>query len=205
MKSYPEMIAEAEASIDKYDERIASLKKKGRGWDNLDRISRLEDARQCTYYGLQNMLDYLAKHPELNEKEEIHMKKTLDWNAIFSDIDNGLSKADAALKHKCSEVTILNKVRERNRSAKTTETALVAKQMPLPEVPLLIPAAGEALSAIKMMKDHMKTAMDIVDQIIALIAAGNNNEAYFVLGRQYGYLETAIERASAIIAIHSEP
>ncbi len=133
MKSYPEMIAEGKASIAKMDERIESLKEEAKSLpaplahEHKRRIAQLEDWRQNSLYGVKGMEEYLAAHPELNEKEEEDPVKKgsrafIDWDALFADIDGGMSQKDAAEKYECAEVTIYNKLRQRSRDAERMQT-----------------------------------------------------------------------------------
>ncbi len=142
MKSYPEMIAEGKASIAKMDERIESLKDEVKSLpaplahEHKRRIAQLEDWRQNSLYGVKGMEEYLAAHPELNEKEEEDPVKKgsrafIDWDALFADVDAGMSQKDAAEKYECAEVTIYNKLRQRSRDAEKLQPPPPAAPSPV--------------------------------------------------------------------------
>jgi hypothetical protein len=212
MKTYPEMIAEAEDSIARIDGRIRELQgeaKKLTGQSKINmnqRIIKLEDGRACTAYALQGMRDYLELHPELSEKEEPVLKRDFEWNDLLKDLDSGMTQNDASTKYKVPVSTIQWHVSKRRReAAKAAEAASPEEAAP---TVALEPAALETFPPdlkpiLNELQRYVSSAarltLETIEGFSQYVTVTANGKAMFDLGMRCGELHSDIGRADCLV------
>ncbi len=239
--THSEMIAQGEASVAAYDKRIAEVEKELETAPKAsmpviyNRLERLRYDRTITYNGVENMKEDLRLHPELDNRPELNEAKeaamntekvrparnnNINWPALWADIDGGMSTADAAKKHNCAEVTIINKQRALRRKQKeaaeaAVEAEIAAAKPPAaepdaetnapPEEAAIILSTAFLLAQLTDIAACIGSALYYNSDIISALQNSNDHKACFFLGRQYNHLQSSWDEIQELLAKFPEP
>jgi hypothetical protein len=141
--------------------------------------------------------------------------KKLDWDAIFADIDGGMSAADAAVKHGCAEVTIIHKRSARRRAAGMVAALAGVEAASFGEgaTSLLVvppkqdctPSSREIVLLLKDILACISHGQTQLLDVFGLYIAGEDAKAALMLGGHIGHLESLKPRVNSALMLLLEP